>query len=122
MRQPINNERSKLLTEDQKASIAQGDDDFNRKDPSGEDPREEIERLNGELRRQITEYDMLMASTGVCIIKTELADGLPVLWCNEATYRAVGYTREEYEAQFGYDLQGYFRNREAPFIQLSKAL
>ena len=51
---------------------------------------------------------MLMESTGVCIVKVRLADGFPVVWCNESVCRTTGYTKEAYEAQFGYDLRVFF--------------
>lgn len=79
-----------------------------------------IEQLIAQLRQQFAEYDMLMESTGVCIVKVRMEDGFPVEWCNEAAYRTIGYTKEEYEAQFGYDLRSYFRGREEPFSVLMK--
>ena len=78
-------------------------------------------RLNAQLRQQFAEYDMLMESTGVCIVKAGMADGFPVEWCNEAAYRAIGYSREEYEAQFGYDIRSYFRGREEVYDALREA-
>lgn len=80
-----------------------------------------IDQLNATIRRQFAEYDMLMESTGVCIVKVGTGDGFPVEWCNEAAYRAIGYTKEEYEARFGYDLRGYFRGRGEPFRILTDA-
>lgn len=81
----------------------------------------EIIQLNARLRQQFAEYDMLMESTGVCIVKVQMADGFPLEWCNEAAYRTLGFTREEYEAQFGYDVQSYFRGREDSFRPLVEA-
>lgn len=78
--------------------------------------------LNAQLRQRFAEYDMLMESTGVCIVKVRMEDGFPVEWCNEATYRAIDYTKEEYEARFGYDLRAYFHGREAPLSLLSGAM
>jgi len=80
-----------------------------------------IEQLNIQLRRQFAEYDMLMESTGVCIVKVGMKDGFPVEWCNEAAYRAIGYTKAEYEAQFGYDALSYFRGRKALVRELLDA-
>jgi PAS domain-containing protein len=79
-----------------------------------------IEQLNAQLRKQFAEYDMLMESTGVCIVKVKLEPGLPVEWCNEVAYRAIGYTKEEYEAQFGKDLHSYFRGNEEVLAELVK--
>lgn len=79
-----------------------------------------IEALDNQLRRQFAEYDMLMESTGVSIVKVKMKDGFPVEWCSEAAYRAVGYTKEEYEAQFGFDLCSYFRGREEPLSALKE--
>ena len=73
---------------------------------------QKIEQLNAWLRQQFAEYDMLMEATGVCIVKVHRDDGFTVEWCNEAAFRAIGYTRNEYEAQFGYDVRSYFRGRE----------
>jgi signal transduction histidine kinase/PAS domain-containing protein/BarA-like signal transduction histidine kinase len=81
-----------------------------------------IARLNAELRREVAEYDMLMESTGVCIVKLSLARGYPFEWCNEATFRTFGYSREEYEAAFGYDLASYFVGREALLEPLRGAI
>jgi len=81
-----------------------------------------IDQLNEELRREVAEYDMLMESTEVCIIKMKMEEGLPVIWCNESTYRTVGYTKEEYQAEFGYDLRSYFSGREASLNMINKAL
>jgi hypothetical protein len=38
----------------------------------------EIIQLNARLRQQFAEYDMLMESTGVCIVKVQMADGFPL--------------------------------------------
>jgi len=83
-----------------------------------------FERLNAQLRQQFAEYDMLMESTGVCIVKVRMDDGFPVEWCNEAACRAIGYTKDEYEARFGYDIRAYFRGREEmiqPLLDAEKA-
>ena len=74
------------------------------------------------LRQQFAEYDMLMESTGVCIVKARMEPGFPIEWCNEAACRAIGYTKEEYEAQFGRELRSYFRGREELSAVLKKEL
>ena len=87
-----------------------------------EQQQSKINRLNAELRREVAEYDMLMESTGVCIVKIRMEAGFPVLWCNEAAYQTIGYTKEEYEAQFGYDLRPFFHGREAALDALCNAM
>ncbi len=84
--------------------------------------QQKILQLDKQLRQQFAEYDMLMESTGVCIVKVRLDEGFPVEWCNEAAYRLIGFTKEEYEAQFGYTVQAYFRGREEAFRLLTDAV
>ncbi len=83
--------------------------------------QKEIYRLNARLRQQFAEYDMLMESTGVCIVKAGMTGGYPVEWCNEAAYRTIGFSKEEYEAAFGYDIASYFRGRETALAALEEA-
>ena len=89
-----------------------------------EQPAETEERRaairNVRPRRQFAECDMLMESTGVSIVKVKMKDGFPVEWCSEAACRAIGYTKEEYRAQFGCDLLSYFRGREGPLSALKE--
>jgi len=79
------------------------------------------EQLNARLRQQYAEYDLLLESAGVCIVKVRMDENLTLDWCNEASYKAVGYTKEEYEAQFGYDVRSFFRGREELFRPLADA-
>lgn len=84
--------------------------------------QESLSRLYRKLQSEVAEYDMLLESTGVCIIKISLEKNYSVEWCNEATYRAIGYTREQYAANFRGTIRDYFKakGRESTFLEQTK--
>ena len=69
--------------------------------------QQEIERLNGELREQLSDRDLLMSISEVCIIKISLRD-YTLLEYNDAMWRMIGCTREEYESQYRSSMEAYF--------------
>jgi signal transduction histidine kinase/PAS domain-containing protein/BarA-like signal transduction histidine kinase len=90
---------------------------------SREDARQAaLEEMNAALRREVADYDLLMESAGVCIVKVSLDSVFTIQWCNEAAQRIIGYSTDEFEAQFGYDLASYFRGHDAVLTQMREAL
>jgi PAS domain S-box-containing protein len=62
--------------------------------------RREIDRLNAELKKRVDEYDMLMKSSGVGIIKLRMGQDLSVEECNDTAYRILGITKQELAERF----------------------
>jgi len=67
----------------------------------------EIKELNIELSRRLREHQLLMDTSGVCIIKIDLHD-YTIAEYNDAMCYMIGLTREEYEAQFHHDMTDFF--------------
>ncbi len=77
--------------------------------------------LYKDLQHEVAEYDMLLESTGVGIIKLSLTKKLQILWCNEAVYRMTGCTKEQYATLYHNKLENYFLAKGRPDI-LTKQL
>ena len=84
--------------------------------------RREIERLNSELKLRIADYDILMESTRVSIVKIRLDEELTVDWCNEAMLRGIGYTREEYGKLFSFSIRRYFHSMTSEVEKMETAV
>ena len=69
--------------------------------------RAEIERLNTELEAQISDRDLLMSISEVCIVKIDLAT-FTFLEYNDAMCRMIGCTREQYERLYHRDMAVFF--------------
>ena len=67
----------------------------------------EIRRLNAQLEEQISDRDLLMSISEVCIVKIDLAD-FTFLEYNDAMCRMIGCTREEYESFYHHDMAKFF--------------
>lgn len=67
----------------------------------------EIHRLNEKLEEQISDRDLLMSISEVCIVKINLED-FTFLEYNDTMYRMIGLTQEEYENRYHHDMKEYF--------------
>ena len=79
--------------------------------------RREIGRLNAELKKRVDEYDMLMKSSGVGIVRLRLDGDWTVEDCNETAYRIMGYSKQEYEESFRGKSVPYFRRIDTEDIR-----
>lgn len=79
--------------------------------------RREIDRLNAELKKRVGEYDMLMKSSGVGIVRLRLDRDWAVEECNETAYRIMGYSKQEYEESFRGTSIPYFKRIDSEDIR-----
>ena len=59
----------------------------------------EIKRLNEALEKRISDWDLLMSVTDVCVVKIDLRD-FAIVEYNDAMCNMIGLTREEYEKRY----------------------
>ena len=84
--------------------------------------REEIVRLNHEMEEHIREHDRLMNVSDVVIVKVRLADYTFAEY-NDAMYRKIGFTRDEYEKSFHHSMEAYFTGGyEEELLKLKRAV
>ena len=84
--------------------------------------RREIEKLNAELKLHVADFSILMDSTRVSIVKMRLDYDLSITWANDAMFRGIGWTKEEYKERFAYKMRAYFRGSEAELAKLEDAM
>jgi PAS domain S-box-containing protein len=69
--------------------------------------RDEISRLNAELKKRISDRDILMSISEVCIVKIDLRD-YTILEYNDTMCRLEGLKQEDYDKQYHRDLDTFF--------------
>ena len=84
--------------------------------------RQEIDRLNSQLRDKVSEYDMLMAATNVSIMKIKLDEDYTIEWCNDIVYRASGYTPEEHQRLFRGKARLYYQYHQEEYSGLVETM
>ena len=70
--------------------------------------REEISRLNAELKRRIAEHELLTNAVRVCTFRLLLDRDFTVCDCNDAVYASCGYAKEELAELCGHSLRRYY--------------
>ena len=84
--------------------------------------KQEISRLNTELKVRISDRDLLMSISEVCIVKISLKD-FTLLEYNDAMCRMIGCPPEEYERQYHRSMEEYFTGKyRSEFVNLKKEI
>ncbi len=80
--------------------------------------QKKIIELNNKLAGSINEYNTLMESTKVCILKLKLGPELSFISANEAFYATIGYTHSEYNELFDNRLADLYRDYPQAYHEL----
>jgi len=77
----------------------------------------EIKRLNEALEKRISDWDLLMSVTDVCVVKIDLRD-FAIVEYNDAMCNMIGLTREEYEKRYHGSMALFYTGKY--FVELDK--